>query len=178
MRLFYRARQFWHALRARPDQKLLEKAFTLLTPAQMSLFRQMLPGEQAHALKVLSKLLGQGETHPDLLVAALLHDCGKLTYPMNVVERVWIVIAQRSFPLRSRQWGMVSQEDLPRIPAWRRALAVAEKHPVWGAELVRQAGGSALLQALIRRHQERPGQGQLGLEDELLYKLQVVDNES
>jgi exopolyphosphatase/pppGpp-phosphohydrolase len=178
MRLLYRARQFWHDLGARPDQHALKLASGVLTPAQMALFRNLQPGEQAHAIKVFSRLLMQSEEHPDLLAAALLHDCGKQLSPINPLQRAWIVIAQTLFPARVKQWGQVERERLPGLPAWRRALAVAEQHPLWGAELARQAGASPLLQALIRRHQERLNHHSATLEDELIHKLQVVDNES
>jgi hypothetical protein len=178
MRLLYRARQFWHALGAHPDQDELRLAISLLTPAQMALFRGLQLGEQAHALSVLSRLLMQGENHPDLLAAALLHDCGKQLNPINPLERAWIVIAQKLFPARAREWGKVERGTLHRLPAWRRSLAVAEQHPAWGAEMVRQAGASILLQSLIRRHQEHLNNRCVDLEDELLHKLQVVDNES
>jgi hypothetical protein len=178
MRLLYRARQFWHALGAQPDREELRLAASLLTPAQLALFHGMQPGEQAHALSILSRLLIQGENHPDLLAAALLHDCGKQLHPINPLERAWIVLAQNLFPARARAWGKVEPEALPELPGWRRSLAVAEQHPAWGAELARQSGASSLLQALIRRHQERLDHHSTDLEDELLHKLQVVDNES
>lgn len=178
MRLLYRLRQFWHALEAQPDQEGLKLASSLLTPLQMALFGKLQYSEQAHALKVLTRLLMQGEEHPDLLAAALLHDCGKQLSPISSLQRAWIVIAQALFPARAEEWGQVEQEMLAELPAWRRALAVAEQHPIWGAELARQAGASPLLQALISRHQERLNHRHTNLEDELLHKLQVVDNES
>jgi hypothetical protein len=178
MRVLYRLRQFWHALEARPDQEGLRLASSLLTPMQMALFCKLQHSEQAHAIKVFIRLLMQGEEHPDLLAAALLHDCGKQLSPISTLQRVWIVIAQTLFPKRAKVWGSVEQAMLTEQPAWRRALAVAEQHPVWGAELARQTGASPLLQALIRRHQDRLNHRHTTIEDELLHKLQVVDNES
>ena len=179
MRLLYRARQFWLALGAQPGSDDLELATSLLTPSQMALFRGMQPGEQAHALKVLHRLLEQGEVHPDLLAAALLHDCGKQLSPLNPLERAWIVLAQKLFPARAAYWGRVEKEALAGLAGWRRPLAVAEQHPAWGAEMAQQAGASPLLQALIRRHQQPLTNAEdASLEDELIRKLQVVDNES
>ena len=178
MRLLYRARQFWLALGAQPDPEQLRLAASLLTPTQMRLFSGMQPGEQVHALNILRRLMEQGENHPDLLAAALLHDCGKQIYPISPVERAWTVIAHKLFPLRSRSWGKAEQEVLQKLPIWQRSLAVAEQHPVWGAEMAMQAGASPLLQTLIRRHQEPLNLYSANLEDELLYKLQVVDDES
>lgn len=178
MRLLYRARQFWLALGAQPDPDGLERATSLLTPALMELFRGMQPGEQAHALNVLGRLLKQGEDHPDLLAAALLHDCGKQLFPLNPLERAWIVLAQGLFPSRIEHWAVVELETMKRLPGWRRSLSVAVQHPIWGAEMARRAGGSPLLQALILRHQQHVQERHTSLENELLMKLQVVDNES
>ena len=178
MRVCYRARQFWLALGAQPEPEQIEQAARLLTPGQMSLFRGLQPGEQAHALNVLSRLVDQGETHPDLLAAALLHDCGKQLYPLNALERAWIVLAERFFPGRMDRWGQAEASSITKLPAWRRPLVVAVKHPAWGAELTRQAGATALLQALISRHQEYLEATPKDMEDELLKRLQVVDDQN
>lgn len=179
MRLLYRVRQFWQALDAQPDPDQLRKANALLTPAQLTLFVGMQPSEQAHALKVLYKLLDQGENHPDLLAAALLHDCGKQRSPLNPLERSWVVLIRKLFPGRAAAWGRADLRSTGELRGWRRWMAVAEQHPAWGAEMARQAGATPLLQALIRRHQEPIGESHPdNLEDELLHRLQVVDNDS
>ncbi len=41
------------------------------------------------------RLLEQGENQPDLLVAALLHDVGKLRYRLNPLERAMVVMVMR-----------------------------------------------------------------------------------
>jgi hypothetical protein len=76
-----------------------------------------------------------------------------------------------------KKWGAASENE----PGWRRAFVVAEKHPAWGADLVSQSGGSALAAALVARHQEQlppNNEKKDSNEDRLLYKLQVVDNQS
>jgi hypothetical protein len=174
-RLLYRTRQFWQALRPAPAHEDLKIARASLAPAQWTLFCRLQPGEQAHGLRVLRALLDQGETAPDLLVAALLHDAGKLRAPLALWERVLIVLGSAFFPARAARWG----QGRPR--GWRRAFVVAAQHPAWGAELAAQAGASPRAVALIRRHQERipaaePPAG--SLEASLLRKLQAVDDES
>lgn len=178
MRLLYRTRQFWLALGGRPKESELALARQVLTPAQMALFASMQPGEQVHALQVLQRLLEQGERHPDLLAAALLHDCGKQLSPLSPLERAWIVLVQRLLPSRMEGWGQAERADLGRLPAWRRPLVVAVQHPAWGAELARQAGASALLQKLIGQHQQPPRGIPQNLEDELLVLLQAADNQT
>ena len=178
MRVFYRARQFWLALRAQPTAQDLGQARGFVSAPLMALFNNLQPGEQAHGLHVLRKLLQQGETHPDLLAAALLHDVGKQRCALLLWERAMIVMARALCHEKAKRWGSGSAEwDLKRA-TWRRPFIVAEQHPAWGAELARQAGASDLLVSLILRHQQPLSPSLHSLEDELLSKLQVLDDES
>jgi hypothetical protein len=142
---------------------------------QMALFTGMQPSEQAHALSVHRQLVDQGETSPDLLVAALLHDVGKSCNPLRLWERVLIVLAKAIFPAQSRRWGHSSTERAGQ-GVWKRAFVVAEQHPAWGAVLAAEAGASPRTVALIRQHQE-PASAQADLETRrLLSRLQAVDD--
>ena len=56
-----------------------------------------------------------------------------------------------------------------------------EQHPLWGAELAAQHGTSPLSVALIARHQEELiplGESGSSTEDDLLRRLQIIDNNS
>lgn len=172
MRILYRSRQFWHALSASPTPVELALAHKYLSPPLMSIFTCMQPSEQAHSLHIARQLIQQGETHPDLLVAALLHDSGKNYHPLNVWERVAVVVGKSLLPDQARQWGK------GRPNGWKRAFAVAEQHGEWGAQMAAQAGAPPLVVRLIRRHQFPLDHPAENLEDSLLLKLQGVDNES
>jgi hypothetical protein len=50
---------------------------TWLTPGELALFDAMPPADRRHGLDVVARLKGLGAHDPDLLVAGLLHDCGK-----------------------------------------------------------------------------------------------------
>lgn len=177
-RLLYRARQFWYALGAAPASVDLEQAQSILSSAQMALFRSMQASEQAHALRVMGQLRAQGSAHPDLLVAALLHDVGKICYPLLLWERVIIVLVNAFSPAKARQFGKVNSPGEPgRASAWRRLFVVAEQHPAWGADLALKAGVSGLAAALIRRHQNFFTSKIVNLEDQLLAQLQAADND-
>lgn len=179
MRILYRARQFWHALSASPTSEDLALAHSVLSPAQMSAFSRLQSSEQHHAIAVLRKLKGQGETHPDLLVAALLHDVGKCLAPLKSYERAMIVLAQVFAPHKVRQWGTENAHPPnQRIHGWRYAFIVAQGHPQWGASIARQAGASPLVEALIQRHQQSLTEPPRSLEDSLLRKLQLADDDS
>lgn len=175
-RVLYRIRQFWQAAAAAPAAADLTLAAKVLSAAQMGLFRLLQPAEQAHSLEVLRRLQQAGETHPDLLVAALLHDLGKSKHPLAPWERALIVLALAVLPEKVRQWGAGEARG------WRKLFAVAVQHAAWGAEMAQAVGTSPLAVSLIRRHQEYfPGAtGVAGttLEDELLKKLQYFDDES
>jgi putative nucleotidyltransferase with HDIG domain len=177
MRMFYRLRQLWESLHARPTAPDLALAQGVLAPPLMALFLRLQPSEQAHSLRILCLLLEQGENHPDLLAAALLHDVGKSRYPLYVWERVVIVLGKAVLPKQARRWGQAQ----PR--GWQRPFVIAEQHPVWGAEMAGQAGASPLTVSLIRNHQEAPPPlvyraEPPQIENLLLHRLQGLDDES
>ena len=172
-KLLYRVRQFMLALRMQPlKDDELAPAQEVLTPKQMDLFTRLQPGEQLHAIRVLEALRGQGETHPDLWVAALLHDVGKSRVPLHLWERVFIVVGKKLFPRYADCWG----QDLYR--GWRRPFSVAEGHPIWGAELAAEVDTSPLAVDLIRRHQDQINLSEPGLQGHLLLALQKADNQN
>lgn len=177
MRIRYRVGQFWKALFVRPTQEQMALARRVLSPASWELFLKMQPGEQAHSLEILEGLLAQGETDPDLLTAALLHDVGKIRYPLRVWERALVVIGKALFPEKVRQLGMAQPVG------WKRAFVVAENHPAWGAEMAAEAGASPAAIEIIRCHQDKPpapqsSAGSPSPSENLLYRLQILDDES
>ena len=178
MRIRYRARQFWHALRATPAPQDLDLARQVLSPVQMDLFLKLQPNEQVHSMRIYRQLYHRYPLEKDLLVAALLHDVGKTVYPLRLWERVWIVIARAILPTKAIEWG---QAD-PR--GWKRPFAIAEQHAGWGADMAANAGASTTSVNLIRRHQQTihlhntHNATAASTEDQLLYRLQLLDNES
>ncbi len=163
LRLTYRMRQFWEALRPRLDPQALAEAQTLLSPGLWRLFQQMPLSEQAHALRVFRRLKARGCHDPEVLTAALLHDVGKALQHPRLWERVAVVIAQRCCPRRAWAWG----EAPPR--GWRRPFVLARQHPAWGGDLAAQAGASPRVVALIQKHHTFPP------DDEPLAWLQWAD---
>ncbi len=176
MRIIYRARQFWRTVFLKTDLLDLTEARERLSPSQWALFDQLQPAEKAHALRMLRALLEGGENQPDLLLAALLHDVGKLRYQLNPIERVMVVAAQAIIPRTAQHWGATPAAGWEALPGWRKAFVVSEHHAEWGAQLAHQAGVSPLAEALIRRH-HNPAIDQVGeIETRLLHALWVVDN--
>jgi len=156
----------------------LERAHARLNPEQWELFIQLQPGEKDHALAMFDRLLEQGENQPDLLMAALLHDIGKLRYRLNPSERAMVVMAHAIKPRQSQHWGSLPPNGWDSLPGWRKAFIVAEQHAGWGAEMARESGVSPLTETLIREHHHPHRQEAGDVENGLLRKLWAVDNES
>jgi putative nucleotidyltransferase with HDIG domain len=177
VRILYRARQFWHAIKGKPNPEDLDQVADLLTERQMRLFSQMQPSEQVHGLSVYRKLVNQGEDQDDLLVAALLHDVGKSRQPINALERALIVLVKSIAPEQVKVWGSANGNG--ENASWfRRPLILYEQHPTWGADMAKEAGVSPQAEMLIRRHQQLLLDDPQNVEDELLIKLQAVDDTS
>jgi hypothetical protein len=122
-RIFYRTRQFWQALGANLSPEDLDLVREVLAPSQRRLFEKLQVSEKAHSMKVLRALLDQGENHPDLSVAALLHDVGKSRFPLNMWDRILIVVGKAFFPQRAKRWGSEPPSTLKSLhPSDRRGL--------------------------------------------------------
>jgi len=178
VRILYRLRQFWRTLPVKTDPRELEQAKARLNSAQWELFERLQLGEKRHALAMLHHLLAQGEQQPDLLVAALLHDTGKLRYPLSPMERAMVVLAEAVVPARVRNWGSLPDGGFESLPRWRKAFVVAEHHASWGADLAHMAGASPLAETLIREHHHPQALSTVGEGSSLLRKLWAVDNQS
>ncbi len=169
-RVVYRSRQFWRSLTGSNQRIGRDSLLPHLSPVQILLFQRMHPSEQAHAFQVLERLKAAGESDPDLLTAALLHDVGKILSPLSTLDRVLIVLARHFVPDLARRWG----EGVPR--GFRRPFVVAKQHPAWGAELAAQAGATSRTVSLISSHQaDTKGKPDPQVES-LLAALQAADD--
>lgn len=118
----------------------------LPSSAQPLFYAQALP-DQRHALDVAFDLNSLPHTFvsENLLIAALLHDCGKSRSPLKVWERIYIVLAQQA---PQRIWNA-----LLRGPSFLSSpLQVAKNHPRWGAEMAYKAGLDPEVVELIKFH--------------------------
>src|SRR4051812_4268478 len=70
-------RRFWLYFFGRVDRAERDQLAIWLTPAQLELFNSMHRADQRHGLDVVGSLGSHHLTQPDLLLAGLLHDCGK-----------------------------------------------------------------------------------------------------
>jgi hypothetical protein len=133
-------------VRARVGDSERTELETWLTPAQLRLFDWMHLADRRHGLDVVAALREVGVTDPDLLVAGLLHDCGKGPR-VRLVHRVAWSLGQK--------YGTWIWRFAGKLPTFGLGLDRMRDHPARSAELAAQAGCSARTAELIR-HQETP----------------------
>jgi putative nucleotidyltransferase with HDIG domain len=117
----------------------------------LRLFQCMSRAEQHHGIAICRTLEAQGHTDSDLLVAALLHDVGKIQAPLRLWDRVIAVLGEHFAPQRAARWSVGEPRGL------RRGFVVRRMHPEWGANLMQQAGASPRTVNLVRRHHDEQG---------------------
>ncbi|NWF67901.1 MAG: HD domain-containing protein [Chloroflexi bacterium] len=149
----------------------LSLAARYLNSEQMALFERFRRGEQLHSLNVLRSVLAQGETPPELAVAALLHDIGKVRFPLRTWQKTLAVLVRAFAPPLFQRWSAGEYTDL-----WRRPFVVRVYHPIWGAELAAKTGAAPTTLWLIAHHQDKAVDWARHPAVELLRRLQAADN--
>jgi hypothetical protein len=117
-----------------------------LSEPQLQLFESMHRADQRHGLDVLARLRREGHDDPELLLAALLHDCSKGP-SVRLPHRVAWSLGER--------YGERVRDILVRLPGARAAFDRLRHHPEDSAELALRAGCSVRTAELIR-HQSEP----------------------
>ncbi len=163
-RVRYRVAQFFTTFWTSFRPVDVAYAARYLDPALLRLFQRMSGSEQHHGIAICRALEAQGYADPDLLVAALLHDVGKVQAPPRLWDRVIAVLGEHFAPQRAACWSQGEPRGL------RRGLVVRRVHPEWGAALAEQAGATPRSAALIRHHHDPAG------DDVELAALQATDN--
>jgi hypothetical protein len=145
--MLYRVRQVWQMKTRR--LQLEERGWVQhrLTPAQYALFLAQQPGDQVHAYTVARALSDQQQHDEPLIIAALLHDCGKAP-GVSLFHRTLIVLLKRFAP------DMLYRLR-PTTAGWMAPLARAWYHPSLGAGLAEAVNCSPDVVTIIRYHQHR-----------------------
>jgi hypothetical protein len=123
-----------------------------LTPAQLRLFDGMHRADQRHGLDVVAELRRQGHDDGELLLAGLLHDCGKGSW-VGLWHRVGFSLAERYGGAMRRAWTL--------LPGFSRAFTNLDAHAEHSAELCLRAGCGERVAELVRR-QAQPAGDRLG----------------
>ena len=140
----------------------------LLTSRQWELVAGLPGRDKAHHLAVYQRLLAQGCDDAELLLTALLHDCGKLDERgrAGVSQRTLLVLAGSGNLTVLRRLGSKAGSG------WRYGLYLAIEHPNLGASRARAAVCSERVCWLIEHHHDPDGNGDAGLR-----LLQLADDE-
>ena len=146
-----KARRFRKHLVARvsPEERRAVAAWT--RPAELALFDGMHPADRRHGLDVVARLSRSGVTEREILVAGLLHDCGKgdtgagprIAWSLGEVAGPWIRIAAA------------------KVPGWAAPMARLADHAARSADMLAEAGVGARAVTLVRE-QDDPGDPEYG----------------
>ena len=146
-----KVRQLGSHLVARVAPQELAQTAGWLTPAQRALFDHMHVADQRHGLDVVASLRAEGVEDRDVLLAGLLHDCGKGN--AGVVSRIAFALGHAYGP-----WVPKLASILPGV---RPTLDRLSTHAETSAALAREAGCSERTAELIR-DQDRPSDPEFG----------------
>ena len=174
-RIGYRLRQFFVGLQAQVTDDELRMVAELLPPALLIRFLQMSVDAQRHSLNVLASVRAAGFIQPEMALAALLHDVGKvaagesglhlglwLRGPLVILEALWPQFLPR-FSSADANTG------------WRYLLYVQQEHPRIGANWARAGGCPPLACWLIEHHQDKVVEQASEQERKWLAALQQAD---
>lgn len=139
----HRVGQFIGHLTARVEPAEVAGVRHLLPDAAWSLFAAMPTADRRHALDVAGRLMATGQTDPDLLAAAMLHDAAK-GHRMQLWHRVSGVVLGAVAP---RALAALASPD---ERSWRYPFHLHLHHPALSAEAALRAGCSRRAADLIR----------------------------
>ena len=140
-----KVRQTVTHVRARVKPAERDGLVTWLSPAQLAVFESMHIADRRHGLDVVASLRAEGVTEPEVLVAGLLHDCGK--GDAGLIPRIVWSLGEAFGGWVTRVAGIV--------PGMRGTLDRLRTHAERSAELAASAGCSPFTVDLIR-HQDAP----------------------
>ena len=139
-------RQAYRHVLGRVGAREREQLGAWLTPPQLRLFDSMHRADQRHGLDVVALLVAQGYDDPELLTAALLHDCSKGP-GVRLPHRVAWSLGER--------YGEGVTHAFARLPGFGAAFERLRDHADDSARLALEAGCSERTAELIR-HQADP----------------------
>jgi HD domain len=169
MSLIHRFRQTVASIFPAPGDICDDLIARFLTCDQATAFRQLPPHDQAHLCRVCKNVSASGEPSDDLIVAALLHDIGKVSPHgrVRLPDRIAKVVLSKFAP------GFLARLAQLPAPRWREGLSLAVHHAELGSQRAREIGCSDRVCWLIARHED-----QSPISDAELCRLVAADHET
>lgn len=126
--MFYRVKQFMKAITAKvsPEEKQWVKRY--LSETEYSLFIRLKIYEQRHCIDVACLLKEKTQEDPEMIRLGLLHDIGKIVYPLNPIEKSLMVVLDK---LSNRKISQFKKMKMVKC---------YYGHPQLGYELLKQQG--------------------------------------
>lgn len=156
--MLYRIKQFLTAVFAQVTEEDIAFTRKYLREQEWELFSQLRLYEQRHCIDVAQKLkeLSKGDT--EMIRLGLLHDIGKIQYPLNPLEKSMIVILDK-----------VTQGKIKKYRQCKMVKCYYE-HPQLGYELLKQTNDyeEDFLKRIQNHHRQT--------EEEKLLQLQQCDD--
>jgi hypothetical protein len=123
----------------------------------LALFDAMPVADRRHGLDVVASLRAAGGgDDPELLLAGLLHDCGKSTPPARAGRASGVGVLPRVAWSLGEAFGPWVVRAARRLPGFSPALDQLRDHAQRSADLVVAAGGSSRTAGLIRDQASTP----------------------
>lgn len=157
--MFYRVKQFLKAITARITPEDICFVNKYLSKKELGLFNRLKSYEQKHCIDVAMRLKEMSEGETEMIRLGLLHDIGKIKYPLSPLEKSLIVILDK-----------VSKG---KIKSCKRSKMVKcyYEHPQIGYELLKETDQyEETFLETIRRHHD------LEIEGVKLQLLQQADD--
>lgn len=93
--MFYRVKQFIKAITASVSEEERQWVMQNLSHKESLLFFRLKIYEQRHCIDVAKLLADRTKQNKDMIRLGLLHDIGKIKYPLNPIEKSIIVLLDK-----------------------------------------------------------------------------------
>lgn len=142
--MFYRMQQFMKTITASMTENEKRWVKDYLTQREQALFFRLKVYEQKHALCV-AKLLGEWTNESrEMIRLGLLHDIGKILYPLNPIEKSLMVILHKVTAGKIKSLSQI------------KMVKCYYEHPILGYELLSREGVyEQVFLECIKGHHER-----------------------
>lgn len=160
---FYRVKQFFSYLNAKITNEDLEYIYSKLNNNELRLFNKLSFHEQKHSINVARDVericLHKKKLSSDLVKISLLHDIGKISGNLNIIDKSILVILNYLSKGRIKKFNSIKKIDL------------YYNHGKIGANILKKYGYDERFLYLIENHHA-------GIDDYELNIIKFCDNKN